>query len=105
MKSKLILARLEKGYSQEKLADLIGMSQSAYSRRENGNIKITDNEWKRIAKQLDVKIELIYELEENKRFATTQSFNIPTFIVEHIELLQKENKLLKNELSRLKKKD
>ncbi|MCV2485590.1 helix-turn-helix transcriptional regulator [Flavobacterium sp. SH_e] len=98
-----MLARLEKGYSQEKLADLIGMSQSAYSRRENGSIKITDNEWKRIAKVLDVKIEEICELEENKNYALSQSFSIPSFIIEHIELLKKENKILKNELSRLKK--
>lgn len=54
-KTKLIQARLSKGFSQEELADLIGMSQSNYSRRESGRTSITELEWKKIAKELLIK--------------------------------------------------
>ena len=42
VKEKLFDVRTKKGLSQEELADLIGMTQSNYSRKENG-IKKTSN--------------------------------------------------------------
>ncbi len=66
IKEKLFEARTSKGLSQEELADLIGMTQPNYSRRENGLKKISDTEWVRIAKELGVKKEDIYEEDSQK---------------------------------------
>ncbi|WP_264535622.1 helix-turn-helix transcriptional regulator [Flavobacterium sp. N1736] len=105
-KTKLIQARLAKGFSQQELADLIGMSQSNYSRRENGRKNISDIEWNRIAKELAVEKESIYEADEEKSVENAEinirQINIPDFIMEHIELLKEENKNLREELKRLK---
>ena len=49
IKTKLITAR-KKLYTQEKMANLLHMSQSQYHRREKGDVKISDEEWERIAK-------------------------------------------------------
>lgn len=105
-KTKLIQARLSKGFSQEELADLIGMSQSNYSRRESGRTSITELEWKKIAKELDVNKDVIFEPEEQNKEKRDEInmvyFNIPDFVMEHIELLKKENKKLKEQLKKLK---
>jgi transcriptional regulator with XRE-family HTH domain len=105
IKTKLIQARLSKGYSQEELADLIGMTQSNYSRRENGHKKISEIEWIRIAKELGVEKEFIYQPDKEKLKGDTTStcqISVPDFIMEHIELLKKENKKLKEKLKRCK---
>lgn len=110
MKNKLLKARLKKGYSQEEIADLLGMSQSNYSRREKGLKKISDEEWSKIAFELGVKKEDIYEegnldgdfsngIKNNSE--KIYQFNIPDFIIEHIELLKQENKALKERLKRM----
>ncbi|OXG05618.1 DNA-binding XRE family transcriptional regulator [Flavobacterium araucananum] len=105
-KIKLIQTRLARGLSQEELADLIGMSQSNYSRRESGRKNISDIEWNRIAKELGVEIETIYEPDEASSMLSNTTnmyqFNIPDFIMEHMELLKKENKKLKEQLKKLK---
>ncbi|MFH7016141.1 helix-turn-helix transcriptional regulator [Flavobacterium sp. FlaQc-47] len=105
-KTKLIQARLSKGFSQEELADLIGMSQSNYSRRESGRTSITELEWKKIAKELGVNKEVIFEPDEQNKEKRDEInmvyFNIPDFVMEHIELLKKENKKLKEQLKKLK---
>lgn len=105
-KTKLIKTRLSKGFSQEELADLIGMTQSNYSRRESGRKTISDTEWRRIAAELNVQVEEIYEPDEEDSIINntkkTYQFTIPEFIIEHIELLKKENKSLKEKLRKLK---
>lgn len=105
-KTKLICTRLAKGISQEELADLIGMSQSNYSRRESGRKNISDMEWKRIAKELGVEVEEIHEPDVESIITNNATnmyqFNIPDFILEHMELLKKENKNLKEKLRNLK---
>lgn len=105
-KTKLTNARLAKGISQEELADLIGMTQSNYSRRENGHKKISEVEWVKIAKVLGVEKEVIYEPDEEINLKNTTvkmlQFNIPNFVLEHIELLKKENKILKEKLKQFK---
>ena len=60
IKTKLISAR-KKLYTQEKMANLLHMSQSQYHRREKGDVKISDEEWERIAKVLDTTVEDIKE--------------------------------------------
>lgn len=105
-KIKLIQLRLAKGLSQEELADLIGMTQSNYSRRENGRKNITEVEWVKIAKELDVKKEAIYEPDtkniKDRDDINTNHYNIPDFLIEHLESLRKENNKLKEKLKKMK---
>ena len=97
IKEKLFEARTSKGLSQEELADLIGMTQPNYSRRENGLKKISDTEWVKIAKELGVKKEEIYEEDSQKvvykkikgnspinNSGNIHYFNMPDFVLEHI---------------------
>ncbi|WP_291285116.1 helix-turn-helix transcriptional regulator [Flavobacterium sp.] len=105
MKKKLLQARLNKGLSQEELADLIGISQSNYSRREKGLKKISNIEWVKIAKCLDVAKEEIYESDNLNTIETNdslkaESFVIPKFIIEHIEMLTEKNKQLEEKLKK-----
>lgn len=108
IKEKLHDTRINRGLSQEELADLIGMSQSNYSRKENGTKSITDTEWKKIAKELNVKVGDIKE--ENTPNVVCKTFrgnnfsfnfgtihnNMPEFALELIEALKKENQDLKD---------
>lgn len=109
LKKKLLEARLNKGFSQEEMADLIGMTQPNYCRREKGLKKISDIEWIKIAKELGVKKEDIYELDsisnESKNvkgndLSKIHYYNIPDFVVDHIELLKEENRELKEKLKK-----
>lgn len=91
--------RINKGLSQEELADLIGMSQCNYSRRENGKKKITEAEWKKIAQALNVKIEDIYssEFQDATDLSSTEpKINCTSCLfVKYILKLEKENAYLK----------
>lgn len=64
IKQKLIDKRKERNLTQEDLAFRLGMETSNYNRRENGIIKISKKEWDKIAKELDTKLEEIYEPED-----------------------------------------
>ena len=117
VKNKLIAARKEKNMTQNDLADLLFMSQSQYQRREQGDIRISDEEWGRIAKFLgkdiqDIKeedsITTIYNYDNysgNYSASNNYFYNIPEFIMknqqEYIEMLKEEIKRLKEELSRI----
>ncbi len=88
-KVKLRKARLAKNLSQEELADLVGMTQSNYSRRENGRKTITEIEWIKLAKVLGVEKDTIYEPDEEKeeRYIISIPFsNTPNNEMEQIEL-------------------
>jgi transcriptional regulator with XRE-family HTH domain len=61
IKNKLIAARKEKNMTQNDMADLLFVSQSQYQRRECGDIRISDEEWVRIAKFLGKDVEQIKE--------------------------------------------
>ncbi|OXA99795.1 hypothetical protein B0A75_09730 [Flavobacterium oncorhynchi] len=106
LKNKLLKARLNKGASQEEIADLVGMSQPNYSRREKGLKKISDIEWIKLAKVLGVKKEDIYEAEDEvatvvaNNSCKSHHFNVPDFVIEHIEFLKEENKELKEKLKK-----
>lgn len=117
IKNKLINARKGK-YTQENMAKLLHMTQSQYQRREKGDIKISDEEWERIAKALDTKVEDIKEGDANLQIihydnqsgnysASNNYFhNIPDYILEnqqdYINLLKKEIESLKEEVEDLK---
>ena len=53
-KHRLIETRKRIGYSQEYLSSVLGMDISSYSRRENGQIKISNNEWIKMSETLNV---------------------------------------------------
>jgi len=112
MKTKLFETRNKKGFSQEQLADLVGMTQANYSRKENGLSKITQQEWELLAKKLNVPIESIFEEEPkniiyknikgNSFNSGTININIPDFVMNYMELLKTENSQLKSENQNLK---
>lgn len=58
---KLIHARKLKGFTQKQLAEKIAMEQTTLSRKERGLSPITEEEWSRIAKILDVHVDVIRE--------------------------------------------
>lgn len=118
IKEKLIKVRKAK-YTQENMAKILHMTQSQYHRREKGEIKISDEEWERIAKALDTKVEDIkdddstrqtinnFDNNEGSYFGSNNYFyNIPEFILEnqqeYINLLKKEIQDLKEEVEALK---
>ncbi|MXS72174.1 helix-turn-helix domain-containing protein [Flavobacteriaceae bacterium W22] len=118
IKNKLIKARKAK-YTQDNMAKLLHMTQSQYQRREKGEIKISDEEWERIAKVLDTNVEDIkeddsvihqvnnYDNQSGNYSASNNYFhNIPDFILDnqqdYITLLKEQNQLLKEENLRLK---
>jgi transcriptional regulator with XRE-family HTH domain len=102
MKKKLREVRLKKGFSQEELADLIGMTQCNYSRRENGKKGISDTEWTRISKVLKIDKDEIYEPNSftiiHDDEVNIPSFNIPQIILQQMEILKNENTILKEKL-------
>ena len=117
IKNKLIRARKEKKFSQQDVAEFLSISQTQYLRKEKGEIGITEQEWDKIAKLLNVEVEEIKE-EENKNISqhfdnVTGSYigsnnnycNVPKFLLEnqkeYIELLKKEIESLKVKLSLL----
>ena len=110
MKNKLITARKEKNMTQNDMADLLFMSQFQYQRRERGEIRISNEEWIRIAKFLGKEVEDIKEddsattvyNDDNYSAGDTYFYNIPEFVIknqqDYIEMLKEEIKKLKEEV-------
>lgn len=109
-KTKLILARSNKGLTQQQIALKLNMDVSNYNRREKGQIKISNNEWEKFSKILEVSIEEIYESEESNFFVfkdnstgnylgTNNFYTIPEYLLEnqrkYIQKLEEENNDLK----------
>lgn len=109
VKEKLIRKRNEKAFTQKDLAEYLNISQTQYSRKEKGEVEISDEEWERISKLLDANVDDIKENDiknTNNYFentVTSSSFgniggtfycNIPEFLLESqkefIEMLKKE---------------
>ncbi len=53
--------RLQKGIKQELMAEGLGISQSAYSRIESGQSKISIETLRKIATLLDVRVEMLFD--------------------------------------------
>lgn len=121
---KLRTLRKQKGYTQQQIADLLATDVSNYSRKENGDVKIFDDEWEKLAKILDVSVEdireekaatVIQNLTFNDSSSNTsnqsgnynQYCNIPEYLLEnqqeYINLLKEQIKALKEENEKLKK--
>ncbi|KQB39817.1 putative transcriptional regulator [Flavobacterium aquidurense] len=98
--------RKEKKISQVQFAELLFMDQSQYNRREQGHIKISDAEWIKMAKLLQVSVDEIYESDienyqtdnknEENKFKNTIEIIIKISIKEAQELSNKLIYLLKN---------
>lgn len=111
--SKLIEKRKAKGLSQEEVANLLGMEQSNYSRKENGHTAIHPTEWEKLAKALDTTVDEIFEPQNgvyivnndnaSGTYAGSQNhfYNIPEYI---LNSLQKYIEKLENEIKELKEK-
>jgi transcriptional regulator with XRE-family HTH domain len=110
-KIKLITARSKKGFTQQQIALKLNMDVSNYNRREKGQIKISNNEWEKLSKILEVPIEDIFESEESNFFVfkdnstgnylgTNNFYTIPEFLIEnqrkYIQKLEEENQKLKD---------
>lgn len=122
-KGKLIKRRNEKDFTQKDLAEYLNISQTQYSRKEKGEVEISEEEQERISKLLETNVDEIKESEEvtniNNYFentVTSSSFgsiagnfycNIPEFLLESqkelMEMLKKEIQQKDTEISLLKK--
>ncbi len=110
IKNKLRTARMEKGFSQEEIAGLLGMDQSQYSRREKGIKKISPKEWEKMAKILHKDLEEIYEEDKqitvNNENCTTAGFgfyyNNNYYVTDKESLIQLQNENAENEVLRTK---
>jgi transcriptional regulator with XRE-family HTH domain len=117
---KLIDARKAKGYTQEKMAAIIAMEQTTYSRKERGKSPVSNEEWSRFAKALDVDIDKIKDenftvAQKNDNCTFNESsiigiqyVNIPQnvfdIIIKYNTKLEEENKILKDDIAFLKNK-
>lgn len=122
---KLKTIRKQKGYTQQQIADILATDVSNYSRKENGDVRIFDDEWEKLAKALDVSVEDIKEekalqtqnqnstLNDNSSLNDNASINynlfcnVPNYLLEnqqeYINLLKEQIKALKEENEKLKK--
>ena len=83
---KLISIRKIKKITQKQIANLIGMEQTTYSRKERGISSITIAEWERIAKALEVSVEKIVEPNNNN---TQSFFNEKALSLQNVVLIKK----------------
>ncbi|MDR0538450.1 MAG: helix-turn-helix domain-containing protein [Tannerellaceae bacterium] len=72
IKLKLKQARIARHKTQHYMANQLCINQSQYQRRETGLIFITDKEWMRIAKVLEVEVD---EIRENDSVSTTYNYD------------------------------
>ncbi|MGR3854527.1 helix-turn-helix domain-containing protein [Chryseobacterium indologenes] len=115
---KLRNLRKLKGISQEKMAKILFTDPSNYSRKERGEVRIHEEEWKKIAESLNVPISDIKEEEERvistnnspfkdtSQYQYTQNLNCSIienlqdyigFLKEKISELHEENQVLRSQ--------
>ena len=107
---KLIASRKTNSLSQEEMAAQLGMEQTTYSRKERGISPISCEEWKRIAKVLnvsenDIKEEIIQGFKNENYIFNDQSEGLQ-YVYVHQDLLDtvlRYNKHLEKEIALLKK--
>ena len=113
IQKKLTEHRKAKGFTQVQMAKLIALDQTTYSKKENGKSPISDDEWSRFAKTLQVEVDEIKEenestmKNENCTFNDTSIginyINIPQnlldIVVKYNHKLEEENKNLKEQLA------
>lgn len=114
---KLRNLRKQRGYTQEYMSKIISTDVSNYSRKENDEVRIYDDEWEKLAEALGVPVEEIKEekptnvINNNPSFHDNsgnfnQYYTIPNSIIEnlqdYIKVLKQQNEALKEENERLK---
>lgn len=118
---KLKSLRKQRGYTQEQMSKILSTDVSNYCRKENGDVKIFDDEWEKLAKVLEVPVEEIKEERNsnkvhNENFTLNdnatagnyyeQYYNIHSPAMEnfqdYIKLLKEQVDLLKQEVENLK---
>jgi transcriptional regulator with XRE-family HTH domain len=77
---KLRSLRKKRGYTQEYMSNILSTDVSNYCRKENGDVKIFDDEWDKLAKALDVAVE---EIKEERQAAIVQNNDNSTFHESH----------------------
>jgi transcriptional regulator with XRE-family HTH domain len=92
-KEKLIIARKAKKISQTDVATYLKISQTQYQKRESGKIKITDLEWQRISKLLNVEVSEIYEEDIDLKNVVN--------LKEELQILKEKIKILEQKFSQL----
>lgn len=76
MNNKLIAVRKAKKITQADIATYLKISQTQYQKRETGKIKISDQEWKDIARLLDVPVKEIFEEIDNQHLVLQKKIEI-----------------------------
>lgn len=76
MNTKLIALRKARKITQADIATYLKISQTQYQKRETGKIKISDQEWKDIARLLDVSVEEIFEEYTNQYLVLQKKIEI-----------------------------
>jgi transcriptional regulator with XRE-family HTH domain len=123
---KLRSLRKQRGFTQEYMSNILSTDVSNYCRKENGDVKIFEDEWEKLAKALDVPVE---EIKEEKPANAIQNndnstfndnavannaaasinfnntyYNIPNQIMDnlqdYIKILKEQNEFLKQELEK-----
>ena len=112
---KLSQVRKAKGLTQKQMAIKIAMEQTTYSRKERGKSPISDEEWNRFAKTLEVPVEDIKEVNdsnsaknENCTFndssigiqIVTMPQNAFEIIIKYNNKLEEENQSLKDQIKK-----
>ncbi len=109
IQEKLKNLRKAKRLSQIEMAKLAAMEQTTYSRKESGKSTITDEEWQRFAKALEVSVEdikndqaMVFKNENctfNDSVVGIQYINIPKDV---LDTLLRYNQKLEEEVRALK---
>ena len=113
-KIKLSQARIKKGFTQQQVAEHLCMDISNYNRREKGSSRVTNNEWEKLSKFLNVEIDDIYENEESIFIickdqsvgivnGTNNVYTVPEFLLEsqrkYIQKLEEEIRTLRQKIN------
>lgn len=94
---KIRLLRLEKGFSQENVADMLGISTTAYGDIERGKTDLTLSRLQAIAHVFETSLNNLLE-EENSASIQLQQLELEKLQIEN-EKLRLENQLLKERLA------
>lgn len=92
-KEKLIIVRKAMKISQTDIATYLKISQTQYQKRESGKIKISDYEWQRISKLLNVEVAEIYEEDTDQKNVIN--------LKEELQILKEKIKILEQKFRQL----
>ena len=99
------------------MAEALCVDVSNYNRREKGQIKISNGEWEKLSKILEIPVAEIYEQEDSMVFICKDNatgnyqgnnhiYSIPEYFLDnqkkYIAILEEENQKLKVEIEKLR---